>query len=154
MKVTIKKGEDPREKMVKVWGWVKEAAPLTDTEITGGELSKSDMQRKKYHAMIGDFANQITFDGTKKYDEGTWKARSLEQFAKDKELMGEPLRHGSKTVMSLDLERIITVRPSSEKLGVKEAADFIEYLYSKGAEMDVVWSDPEHQSYNDYKEAQ
>ena len=55
--------------------------------------------------------------------------------------MGEPLTHPGKTVNSLDGERRVTVRASTEQFRVKEASDFIEFLYSTGIEYGAKFTD-------------
>jgi hypothetical protein len=53
--------------------------------------------------------------------------------------------------MSLDKQRIVQIRPSSTDFRKNEASDFIEFLFSVGAEHNVHWSDPETESmYKDY----
>ncbi len=118
------------------------------------EWSKSRDQEKKYHAMIGDIARQVCFYGKKRHKQEIWKALLVEQFAREKEEMGEPLRHPGETIMSLDGKRNITVRPSTKQFLMAEAAEFIEYLYMQGTDMGVRWSEPALKAYQSYQEAQ
>ena len=103
--------------------------------------------------MIGDIADQVIFPGNKRYRRDIWKALLVEQFAFDKAEMGEPLVHSGETIVSLDGKRIITVRPSTRQFKVSEAAEFIEYLYAKGSEYAVKWSERALAVYSNYKEA-
>ena len=63
--------------------------------------------------------------------------------------MGEPLTHPGKTVISLDGQRKVTVRPSTKKFRKKEASDFIEFLYATGIEYGARFTD---KSLNYYEE--
>lgn len=111
--------------------------------VTFRHESKSREVERKYHAMISDIAKQVSFFGKKYYSAEVWKALLIEQFAQDRAAMGEPLSQPAQTITSLDGQRLITVRPSSTQFSKKEASDFVEFLYSQGAEMGVAWSDPE-----------
>lgn len=128
--------------------------------IKGGKIiveirswSKSREMEKKYHAMINDIARQVVFYGKKRHKPEIWKALLVEQFAREKESMGEHLRHPGQTIVSLDGQRMITVRPSTTQFLVSEASDFIEYLYQQGTEFGVHWSEPALRVYQEYREA-
>lgn len=147
---TIKDSTTLRAVMLAVWDFVREAAQGGALDITVARASKTRLQESRYHAMIGDISKQVDFDGTK-YDPTTWKAQLIDQFQQEKLLLGEPLATPGRTVMSLDKQRIVQIRPSSTDFRKKEASDFIEYLFSFGAEMGICWTDPETQSmYKEY----
>ncbi|WP_299202533.1 recombination protein NinB [uncultured Amphritea sp.] len=156
---------------------MKAAWEIACEAIKGGKIaieikrwSRSREQEKKFHAMIQDISRQVSFDydvdpdegnvirmfGTrrrKSYSLDVWKALLVEQFAREKEAMGEPLRHQGQTIISLDGRREITVRPSTTQFLVNEASEFIEYLYMKGTEFGVHWSEPALRVYQEYREA-
>jgi hypothetical protein len=161
---TLEKNSNIRDQLLNVYHFVMEAVKHEKISIEVKKWSKSRDQEKKYHAMIGDFAKQIAFNenrgvvvpikaSKKKYPLMVWKALLIEQFAREKEELGEPLNHPGETVLSLDGLRMITIRPSTTKLLSHEASDFIEYLYQQGAEMGVNFSDKALAVYNEYKEA-
>ena len=106
-------------------------------QITLSRVSKSRNQEAKYHAMIKDIHQQCfrgySFDGV--------KAVLVNQFAHEMEQAGTPLAHPGETVWDWKLQQRVTVRPSTKKFRKAEAADFIEFLHSVGAEYDVQWSD-------------
>jgi len=149
----IDKPADLRFQMGVAWNVAKDAIQTAGIVVEIKRYNKSREQEKKYHAMIGDFAKQIAFYGNKKYSLDVWKARLVEQFAREKELLGEPLRRPGQTIASLDGLRTISVPPSTKQFLVKEASDFIEYLYQQGSEMGVNFSDRAMAAYNEYKEA-
>lgn len=138
-----------RERMLRAWQVVNEMLDGGGVLVEIKRFSRSRDQEKKYHAMIRDIARQVKFDGRKTFSTDVWKARLVEQFAQDRADMGEPLNHPGQTVMSLDSQRIISVRPSTTQFTVQEGRDFIEHLYSEGAEMGVVWSEPVMEFYRD-----
>lgn len=149
----IDKPEDLRFQMGLAWNCALEAIKGGGIVVEIKRYNKSREQEKKFHAMLQDFAKQITFFGNKKHKLDVWKALFVEQFAEEKRLLGDPLRHQGQTITSLDGQRVITVRPSTTQFLVAEAAEFIEYLYQQGAEMNVVFSDRALAAYNEYKEA-
>ena len=73
----------------------------------------------------------------------------VDEFRRVREEMGEPLTHPGKTVISLDGQRKVTVRPSTKKFRKKEASDFIEFLYATGIEYGARFTD---KSLNYYEE--
>jgi hypothetical protein len=149
---TIKDAASLRSVMLAVWDAVKELIHGGSLDITVARASKTRLQESRYHAMIGDISKQVDFDGIE-YDTTTWKAQLIDQFQQEKLLLGEQLAKPGRTVMSLDKQRIVQIRPSSTDFRKKEASDFIEYLFSFGAEMSVEWTDPETQAqYKEYWE--
>jgi hypothetical protein len=149
---TIKDTTTLHPVMLAVWDAVRELIHGGSLDITVARASKTRAQEKMYHRMMGDISKQVDFDGTK-YDTTTWKAQLIDQFQQEKLLLGEQLAKPGRTVMSLDKQRIVQIRPSSTDFRKKEASDFIEYLFSFGAEMGICWTDPETQAqYKDYWE--
>lgn len=162
--------ETVRPIMHRVWQMVNKGLQAGTVVVTLQRINKTREQEKKYHAMIRDISQQVSFDYAanedtgfvtrlfgrdrkKHYSVSVWKALLVEQFAREKEAMGEPLTHPGETVQSLDGTRVITVRPSTRDFRVKEAAQFIEYLYMQGTEMDVKWSEKALKVYEEYREA-
>lgn len=150
--IIIESRERLRDRMMLVWQLVNrgiEGGPVT---VALGRASKSRDQERKYHAMIRDIAQQVTFFGTKKYPLEVWKALLVDQFEQEKLAMGgEPLTHPGQLITSMDGQRTITVRPSTKQFRKREAAEFIEFLYHQGVEMGVQWSDPALSVYEEYR---
>jgi len=105
-----------------------------------GEPAKKREQEEKYHAMVGDIAKQCTFLG-KKLALDDWKRLLVDAFAKVMRDAGTPLHHDGRVVPSLDFERVVQLGIQTREFRVKEAAEFIEYLFAYGADSGVVWSD-------------
>lgn len=151
--IIIKTSEHQRSVMLRVWQMVTELIKGGPVVVTLTRESKSREAEKKYHAMIRDIAEQVTFFGTKKYAPEIWKALLVDQFEQEKLAMGEPLTHPGQLITSMDGRRTITVRPSTTQFRKHEAAEFIEFLYAQGCEMKVNWSEPALAVYAEYREA-
>jgi hypothetical protein len=110
-------------------------------EIVLQRISKSRAQENKYHTMISCFTSVELFGRT--YNEETWKAVLVDDF-ENVELVaiGETLAHPGQTVPSLDGRRAVTIRASTAKFRKREAGDFIAYLYARGVDYGVTFSDP------------
>ena len=100
------------------------------------EPTKKREQEEKYHAMIGDIAKQCEFMGGK-LDADDWKRLLVDMFAKVMRDLGTPLHHDGRVIPSLDYERVVQLGIQTRDFWVREAADFIEYLYAFGAENGV-----------------
>lgn len=149
---TIPDHSELRPQMTAAWDVAVEAIQSGGLDVTVARASKTRAQEARYHAMIGDISKQVEFEGLR-YDTTIWKAQLIDQFQQEKLLMGEQLSKPGRTVMSLDRQRIVQIRPSSTDFRKKEASDFIEYLFSFGAESNIEWTDPETQAmYRDYWE--
>lgn len=105
------------------------------------EPVRKNIQSEKFHAMIGDIAKQCTFMG-QKWHANDWKRLLVDAFAKAMREIGTPLHHDGRVVPSLDGERVVQLGIQTADFRVKEAANFIEYLYAYGVENDVVWTKP------------
>lgn len=110
------------------------------------EPKRKNIQSDKFHAMIGDISKQCTFMG-KKWNQDDWKRFLVDAFAKVMRDDGTPLHHDGRIVPSLDGERVVQLGIQTAEFRVKEASDFIEYLFSWGAENNVVWTDRKSQGW-------
>lgn len=147
---TIKDNDSKRSVMTACWDFVSEAIPSGSLDVTVARASKTRSQEARYHAMMSDISKQVDFDG-KKYSAKVWKAKLLDQFQHELALAGTPLSKPGETTISMDGQRVVQIRPESSGFRVKEASDFIEFLFATGAEHSVEWSDPETQGmYKDY----
>lgn len=100
---------------------------------------KKREQEEKYHAMIGDIAAQVEYAG-RKWSADDMKRLLVDEFAEEMRQAGTPLHHDSRVVPSFDGRRIVQLGIQTREFRVKEASDFIEYLFAFGAQHDVVWS--------------
>ena len=109
------------------------------------ELSKSRAQEERYNAMIGVIAKHVPFQSEdderpRLYDRSVWKMLLVDDYAKECEMMGQPLRKPGRYMPALDgTGRIVRERPSTTDFSTEEAANFIEYLFAKGTEYGVQW---------------
>ena len=104
------------------------------------EPAKKRIQEEKYHAMIGDIAKQCMFMG-QRWDSEDWKRFLVDAFARVMRDAGTPLHHDGRVVPSLDGQRVVQLGIQTRKFYVKEAAEFIEYLYAYGADNNVQWTE-------------
>lgn len=135
------------------WSLVIKGIQSGPVTLTIGRPSKNRIQEAKYHAMIGDIADTVEIEG-RSYDLDTWKALLVDSYEQELFSSGDGLRHPSKTVVTLDGKRAVTIRPSTTDFLKAEASGFIEYLYSYGSEVGAVWSEKSLSIYGQYKEAQ
>lgn len=124
------------------------------------EEDRSQLQNEKSHAMIGDIAKQAVFKTPgltvkmSSYDFDEAKALLVAWFERECIQLLEPLRHGSRVVIDPFTGENITIRASTAKFLKKENINFIEWLYSVGADGGVKWSEKALACYNEYREAQ
>lgn len=111
------------------------------------QILKKREQEEKYHAMIGDIARQVQHVG-RYWDADDMKRFLVDEFAEEMRAIGQPLHHDSRVFPSLDGRRIVQLGIQTREFWVSEASAFIEYLYAKGAETGVQWTEPKRQSTN------
>ena len=141
-----------RPQMVAAWAFVCDVIQGGAIEVIVSRVSKTRAQEKRYHAMIRDLSQHVEVNSNK-LDPIAWKSVLVEQFGHELASSGTPLAKPGRQIMSFDGCRVVQIRPSSSDFRAGEASDFIEYLYSVGAEYNVTWSDPEEQAkYRDYWE--
>ena len=116
-----------------------DAANDTDM-VTISEPSRKRIQNDKFHAMISDIAKQSQYIG-RTWDAGDMKRILIDEFADEMRNHGTPLGHDSRIIPSENGRRIIQLEIRSSEFRVKEASDFIEFLYAWGDMRGVVWAD-------------
>ena len=110
------------------------------------EPKKKRIQEERYHAMMGDIAKQIHYNG-RKLNVESWKRLLVEAmvFILREEAKGQgktdPFPCGGAVLPSLDGLRIVQVEVLTRDFTVGQASQFIEYLFSYGAECGVIWID-------------
>lgn len=102
---------------------------------------KKRIQEERYHAMIGEISKQVQHAG-KLWNAEDMKRILIEDFAEEMRSAGTPLHHDIRITPSLDGRRIVSLGIQSSEFLVKEASQFIEYLFSIGAQNNVVFKDP------------
>jgi hypothetical protein len=103
--------------------------------------TKKRVQEEKYHAMIGDIAEQTTYAG-KRWDKDDMKRILVDEFADEMRNAGTPLHHDGRLIPSENGRRVIQLGIQTADFWVKEASAFIEFLYAWGTDRDVKWSEP------------
>lgn len=109
--------------------------------VTVEEPTKKRAQEEKYHAMVGDIADQCEFMG-RRWDRETWKRLLVDAFARVMRETGTPLHHDGAVIPSLDGQGFVQLGIQTRKFYVKEAAAFTDYLYAFGNERGVRWTEP------------
>ena len=114
--------------------------------VVFSEPTKKRAQEEKYHAMIAYIAKYCEFMGGRQHADD-WKRLLVDSFAKVMRESGTPIHHDGRVMPSLDFQRVVQLGIQTKDFYVKEAAQFIEYLYSYGAENDVIWTEPMEREY-------
>ena len=138
-----------RHKMRAVWEMVVKGLQAGAVELVLRRPGKSREQEEKYHAMINDIHRQC-FRG---YSAVGVKAVLVKQFAEEMEEAGTPLANPGEKVWDWKSQEPVYVRPSTKKFRKGEASQFVEFLFSVGADYQVTWSDKSLAIFDEYKEA-
>lgn len=114
-------------------GWLMKLSPPTKRRI----------QEEKYHAMIGDIADQTTYAG-RYWAREDMKRILVDEFAEERREQGRPLHDDerSKLIPSENGKRVIQLGIQTRDFWVSEAADFITFLYAWGNARGVQWTEP------------
>lgn len=103
---------------------------------------KRRIQEERYHAMMNDIADQTEYAG-KRWDREDMKRILIDEFADEMRKAGTPLHHDGRIIPSEDGRRVIQLGVQSSRFYVKEASQFIEFLFAWGADRGVVWAERE-----------
>jgi hypothetical protein len=109
-------------------------------KVKFSEPVKKREQEERYHAMIDDISKQTTYAG-KSWKPLHMKRILLDEFADEMRNAGTPLHGDSMVIPSENGRRVIQLEIHSSEFYVKEASNFIEFLFAWGAARDVMWSD-------------
>lgn len=116
--------------------------------VTISEPVKRRIQEEKYHAMIGDIADQCLFMG-RKWSREEWKRLLIDAYVRvsrenaKAEGKPDPFSGQGEIVPALEGGGFVQLGVQSRKFKVKQAAEFIEYLLDYGENNLVVWTEPE-----------
>lgn len=134
---------------------------ITDDE-PDFDAPKSDVQREKFHAMIGDIQKTgvIQLPGKRivfgKYSPEKCKALLVMWFVNEIEQLNDEKLKIPNPPENFDCPitgQTITIRPSTTKWGKKLTCAFVEFLYATGSMAGVRWSEPALEAYAEYREA-
>lgn len=152
-KVILIQGYDVvRDRMMYAWELVQKGLQSGPVVVRLGRPSKSRDQEAKYHAMIGDIAKTVSVDG-RRVNRDVWKAYLVQGFEEELKTQGRTLARPSQIVFNPFTGQWVTVRASTKNFRVREAADFIEYLYAFGVDHGATFSERSLKIYQQYREA-
>jgi hypothetical protein len=100
------------------------------------EPKRKNIQNEKFHAMIGEIAQVVPHAG-RLWNSEDMKRILIEDFSETMRNAGTPLHHDIRITPSLDGRRIVSLGIQSSEFLVKEASQFIEYLFALGAEHEI-----------------
>ena len=121
---------------------------------------KSDGQREKFHAMIGDIKKTgvIVIPGRRivmnDYDNEQCKALLVMWFTNEVAGTDIAIPNQPRHFLCPITGENITIRPSTIKWGKKLTCAFTEWLYATGSMANVKWSEAGLAAYESYREAQ
>ena len=142
-----------KTEMTKVWEMANKGLRSGEAVIvTLGRDKGSRLQEKCYHAQMGDFAKQVEPLG-KKHSVQAWKELLVFDFARERLAMDLPLKEGNAWIPSLCGTAMIPSRPPTSGFNKDVRSEFIEYLFAKGSEYGVEFTDKTLAEYETYKEA-
>jgi hypothetical protein len=131
-----------------LWGAVKWLTDMVERGLAGGPVivsvgreGRTQEQNGKCHPMIRDIARQMNHQILKN-NEDQWRYFLIGNF------------QGQLMVPSLDGSQVIIVpKKGTKKMTIPEMSEFIEYLYSVGADYNIQWSEPSLKAFSEYREA-
>lgn len=111
--------------------------------VTCQEATKRRIQEEKYHAQIGDIAEQTTYAG-RQWDREDMKRILVDEFVEEMRQAGTPLHNdgNSRLIPSEDGRRVIQLGIQTRDFWVSEARAFIDWLDAWGNMRGVAWSEP------------
>lgn len=135
MKYELRTPEQATSLMQTIWPKVKEAIKSgKHLSLEIKSIKRSNEQNEKYHAMIGDIAEQASHLGSK-WDSESWKRFLLWQFAKDTNT------NQGQIVPSLDGTGIIQLGFQTRNFTKEQASEFVEWLHAWGAENGITFTE-------------
>jgi len=135
MKVLLTDNSQANRFMSVAWPKVKEALSSgKHLTIEIKQAEKSRDQEEKYHAMLGEIAQQAQHLGSK-WDAESWKRLLVDAFCK---------QVGIKTgaiVPSLSGDGIVQLGFQTRKFTKEQASEFVEFLHAWGAENGITYTE-------------
>ena len=116
--------------------------------VTIGPQVKRRIQEEKYHAMIGDIADQCKFM-QRTWNKEEWKRLLIDAYVRvarenaKAEGKPDPFSGHGEVVPSLEGNGFVQLGIQSRGFSIKQAAEFIEYLLFYGDAQQVAWTEPE-----------
>ena len=114
--------------------------------VTIGPPVKRRIQEEKYHAMIGDIADQCKFM-QRTWSKEEWKRLLIDAYVRvarenaKAEGKPDPFSGHGEVVPSLEGNGFVQLGIQSRGFSIKQAAEFIEYLFAYGSKESVIFGD-------------
>ncbi len=114
--------------------------------VTIGPQVKRRIQEEKYHAMIGDIADQCKFM-QRTWSKEEWKRLLIDAYVRvarenaKAEGKPDPFSGHGEVVPSLEGNGFVQLGIQSRGFSIKQAAEFIEYLFAYGSKESVIFGD-------------
>lgn len=139
--------------------FAKQGLPAGPVLVTLTRPRRGLDQNAALHAVIADIHTQGIVEGpsgerlvlAERSPEHT-KAALVDAFADEMRSNGSPLKHPGGESWNWVARRFVSVRPSTTQFTKSECSEFIEWLYSTGADMGVQWSQRAETAYDTYRE--
>jgi NinB protein len=128
MKYDLDSPEQATTLMQSLWPKVKTAlASGKKLTLEVKDASKSREQEQKYHAIIGEIAQQAQHMGAK-WDAEDWKRLLVDAYCVEKQIPS------GRVVPSLDMTGIVQLGQQTRKFTKDQASEFVEFLLAWCAE--------------------
>lgn len=131
-----------------------------DVTICRHDPVRSWLANRKFHSMIADINKMAVIRipsrtiRMSEFDADQCKALLVVWFANEKAEAGDPLPKPPRSFEDPITGKLISVRPSTTEWGKRLTCEFVEWLYSFGANYGVTWSEPALKQYESYRENQ
>ena len=135
MKYDLDSYEQAQALMTSLWPKVKESlksGKKLTLEIKA--QSRSDEQNRKYHAILGEIAEQASHLGSK-WDAEDWKRLLVQEFCKEKGLPA------GRVIPNLSGDGICQLGQQTRHFTKEQASEFVEFLQAWAANNGVTLND-------------
>ena len=135
MKYDLDSYEQAQALMTSVWPKVREAlvyGKKLTLEIK--DQKRSEDQNSKYHAMLGEIAEQASHLGSK-WDAEDWKRLLVQEFCKEKGLPA------GRVIPNLSGDGICQLGQQTRHFSKEQASEFVEWLHAWGAENGITFTE-------------
>jgi len=109
---------------------------LDNWKVVFSEPQRSIDQNDKFHAMITEISKVHKHVG-RLWDVDSMKRLLVDEFSDEMKMAGTPLHELGEVIPSFDGTRIVQLGIQTRNFRVKEAAQFIEFLYSFAAKHNI-----------------
>jgi len=138
--------------MERAYRHAQKAVPQGDFEVVIRKANKTRDQEERYHAMIGDIAEQYEYFGRKWHQEDmkrllvdAFKHETKGDHINYPELQDAWAQMGDmRLVPAMGRDGFVALGDQTRRFPKKLATAFITWLFAFGSEQRIVWSDPQY----------